>query len=108
MAQPVLHQRENVVVLATLREQRPARPEARLFEPGRVEVEARQRPHHLRSWLRCESGHYSRNEERRSRVVGERRRSGRYLMKRFPAQPAVTQFAIQFRDFKWHDLLRGR
>ena len=81
MADAVLHDRENVLVLSRLDEQRLVRMQSDLLDPRAEEVEAGDRPDD-HATARAQSGGDARQEERRSRVVDKCGRAGRHLMQR--------------------------
>lgn len=74
MAQTILHDGKDVLVLAHLDEEQRRRVQSRLFETWRVEIEPGQRPQHTAAAPRRRTCRDTDREQRGGRIVGERRR----------------------------------
>lgn len=91
VAQPLLHQGEQLGIVVRLGVQQPVGGEARLVEPRREQVAGAQHPQHRAVAARNDP----RDEQRRRRIVAPPRAHRRNLVQRIEPQSPVRQPIIQ-------------
>ena len=98
MAQGILHHGEHILVLAHLDEQQCRGIEPGLFEAGRVEVEAGNRPQHAPASIGSRACRDAHREQGRSRVVAQRRRRRRHLVQSVQGETSCRQSPVHRLD----------
>lgn len=106
MPKRILHDREQLRVIAGLREQHLFGGETGLFDPRGVEIEPSQRPQHRRR--RARASREPRHEQGRRGIFRQRRRAGRHFVQGTKREPAGGQPTIDRVDIERQHRARAR
>lgn len=93
MAQPFLHQLEQLGIVGSLGIEHPVRPKPHLREPRREQVAAAHHPQHGAPGARGDSG----QEQRRRAIVGHVRPGACHLVQRIEREPTSGQHLVERR-----------